>query len=137
MAFCVTLGPAIDALIAQYQKNALHEAVVVDHVASITADVAADNVRAALQDRLPSGRALTKRYSPGHCDWPLHDQAVLFSLLGNAAAHVDLSDRFIMTPRKSITAVAGIGPEETVGRYGNACDRCAHRGCAFRTANRT
>lgn len=61
--------------------------------------------------------------SPGMTDWPLQDgQPQIFKLLEGEPLSVQLTDSFIMLPRKSLTMVVGAGPNlEMAGR---TCDYC-------------
>ena len=47
--------------------------------------------------------------SPGHADWALAEQRVLFVLLPDAETGVTLTQTFLMYPRKSLGMVVGLG----------------------------
>ena len=51
----------------------------------------------------------TKRFSPGYSDFPLEFQRVLLAYLdAKNTVGIDLTDKILMVPSKSITAVLGI-----------------------------
>jgi hypothetical protein len=64
--------------------------------------------------------------SPGMIDWPLVEgQPQIFHLLENEPLEVELTNSYIMLPRKSLTMVLGAGPEMTAA--GRTCDFCSLR----------
>lgn len=65
-------------------------------------------------------------FSPGMVDWSVAEgQPQIFKLLGADGAIVNLTQSFIMIPRKSLTMVMGLGTDlDTSGR---TCDFCTMR----------
>lgn len=101
----VTLGVDIDRLITKININSKADGFIIDALASAAVEGLADCVDKIICE----GNNTTKRFSPGYSDLPLEFQASLLSRLN--AVHtigVTLTDSFMMTPRKSITAVIGI-----------------------------
>ena len=54
------------------------------------------------------GRHLTARYSPGYGDMPLTQQEGIVAVLEAARIGIGITERFLLTPGKSITAVLGL-----------------------------
>jgi len=76
----------------------------------------------ALREELRS----TTPLSPGMSGWNIEvGQREIFGLLGDGAAGVQLSPYCLMTPRKSLSMVVGIGKEVRMG--GQVCDFCGLR----------
>jgi hypothetical protein len=83
-----------------------------------------------LEDRFRPGR--TSSMSPGSLeDWPLEEQAVLFSILGNpeGAIGVRLSESLVMVPTKSVSGIR-FPTEESF----ESCQLCPREGCPGRRA---
>lgn len=117
-AFVVTLGPGPEQLIAHaHQEGRLKDLALLDAIASEAVESLAEQAndfveRLAQQER----RAITRRFSPGYCDFAIEQQAVLDKLVPFAACGVRLNQALLMLPEKSISAVIGLGP---VGSYGS------------------
>lgn len=126
VAFIVSLGPAVDELIAGAPR--LADAYLLDTIASAAAEKVADSFHRGVRAALAPGEDLSFRYSPGYCDWPLAGQDVLFSLVPGGEAGVTLSSHRLMQPRKSVSGLIGIGSRELIAGRGNACRWC-RAGC--------
>ena len=126
-----TLGEPLDAVLAD-EKLSAYDQSVLDRVASVAVEELLDEVERELVDRAAPDQALTARYSPGYCDWPLQAQRVLFALLPVEPLGITLSPSCLMQPRKSVTAVIGLGERRAVEEHGIACRFCGRRGCRYR-----
>lgn len=132
--FVASLGPRVDALLDRTMRSSLSDSVVLDAVASVAADLLADRVEEHLSVVLQPEEALSVRFSPGYCDWPVHDQAKLFSVLPQRPAGVELSPEFLMRPRKSISGILGVGMSRDMERHRFPCTSCGRTGCEHRRA---
>ncbi len=126
-----TLGTSLDH---ELNRDGLrmHERVVLDQAASDVMEAVMDMGQTHIQEQCRPGEAVTRRYSPGYCDWHIDQQRVLFSLLPSEVLGIRLSNSFLMSPRKSVTALMGVGDARIVELHGNACTRCSLRDCDFR-----
>ncbi|GEM_PF-156518 len=107
------------------------EAFIMDAVASLMAERAAERVHAAVAAAaLSSGWGVTERYSPGYCGWPVSDQRSLFSLLPPGALGIELTESSLMRPVKSVSGIIGAGPG--LARRGYRCDVCGRKDCTYR-----
>lgn len=78
-----------------------------------------------------AGLHLKPRFSPGYGDWRLEDQRQLLMLLDCAKRiGLTLTDGYMLTPIKSVTAVIGL-TEDTVCNT-SKCAACVNRACEFR-----
>jgi hypothetical protein len=132
VVFVVTLGPGIDELVDDAMCRRPHLGLMLDTAASMAAERQADRLTHLLGGRLDPGLGLTLRYSPGYCDWPLREQSKLFDLLPERPAGATLSTDYLMTPRKSVSGVIGIGPRRAVRETGCACKHCSRKDCVNR-----
>ena len=101
---------------------------VVDALGSVMAEEAADIMHRRVRGRMAvDNKAVTNRYSPGYCGWPVTDQAQLFSLFPQDICGVTLSAASLMDPIKSISGVIGIGEKVVHTPY--TCKSCVPEQC--------
>lgn len=85
-------------------------AVVLDAFASEYVDGTFDVMMARKNEALRrTGQRLTKRrFSPGYGDLDLHYQKVFYDLLGMETLGVKINENYLLSPEKSVIAVAGV-----------------------------
>lgn len=100
----------IRAVFDEIEKGNASKAVILDSVASQTADAALDWIVQMLDKLLAKeGKKLTKhRYSPGFGDLPLHYQKDIFEILQLNKLNMSLTEKFMLIPEKSVIAIAGV-----------------------------
>lgn len=108
--FAATIGIGFDRLIARYSSLSPSKAVCLHALGSerieALCDVFCDEIMK--QDAL-NGKKLTPRFSPGYGDLDICNQKVFDSLLMlNQSCGISFNSSLLMTPSKSVTAVAGI-----------------------------
>jgi len=106
-----TAGSEItDRITIEMDKGNAAAAVVMDAVASVSADMILDWIMDAFNKLLlAEARRLTRRrYSPGFGDLPLSSQAAIFRLLGLEKLNLTLNESMMLEPEKSVLAIAGI-----------------------------
>ncbi len=130
--FIVTLGQAVDNIISKTQSTNLQLSFIIDSVASLAVELGADFIQNSMRNELDSYENMTVRYSPGYCDWPLKEQEKIFSLLPLNPAGIHLSKNCLMSPKKSISCIAGIGKSSFIKNNGNACYNCNNINCIYR-----
>ncbi len=84
--------------------------LIIDSVASQKADACLDWMTAFVNKMLrKEGKTITaRRYSPGYGDFSLANQRIIFDVLQLAKLDLELTEKYILVPEKSVTAVAGI-----------------------------
>lgn len=106
VVMAATLGIDIDRLIARGSVISKAEGFFLDAVASSFAEAVIDYANDRLKQEFP----LRPRFSAGYGDWELSCQKdILDFLCADKLMGIKIGDNLIMTPRKSITAVCGIG----------------------------
>ncbi|TYQ15768.1 UNVERIFIED_CONTAM: hypothetical protein Cloal_2258 [Acetivibrio alkalicellulosi] len=106
-----TVGKNITEIISDEIKNGNASfGVVLDSVASQTADGALDWMVDFINKLLRrEGKKLTsKRYSPGYGDFPLLNQKEIYNILNLNKLDIEITDRYMLVPEKSVIAIAGI-----------------------------
>lgn len=105
IAFAVSLGMDVDRAINRAYHKSSAEGFILDAVASAYAESFADFVNTMISEGLDT----TKRFSPGYSDFPLDFQKDLLVYLdANNTVGIDLTEKLLMLPSKSITAVFGV-----------------------------
>ena len=135
--FMATVGPAVDLKVKRFMGQQRYaDAYVLDAMGSMSAENVVEQFyqRVAKRQAEKNG-SVTLRFSPGYCDWPIYQQRELFALFDETETpDVSLSEKCLMTPRKSITGLFGLLPEGVNGAdpaY-NPCNHCNKRDCIAR-----
>lgn len=126
-----TLSALVDALLRRAQAEDLAAAVALDCCATAAVEAVCDLAEAEIRVRFP-GCSFPFRFSPGYGDLPIELQDPILRLL-DAPRRVGLcaTDRHILTPRKSVTAVLGISDGE-ISPQKRGCASCTFRDrCKF------
>ncbi|MBD3241564.1 MAG: hypothetical protein GF331_13325 [Chitinivibrionales bacterium] len=132
-----TVGEEVEALLKHYQaQRRMSFSYLLDRAASVATEIFVGSFEQALAETLPAHLGITRRYSPGYCDWPIEQQRLLFGLLPHRPAGIRLLEGCLMTPRKSVSGIIGIGTRERVSYHGNACLSCMNAKCLHRRSNK-
>ena len=101
----VTLGIGVDRLLCRLNLLSQTEHFLTDALASAAAEALCDSVNRTIAE----GLLLKPRFSPGYGDVPLSVQGpILHRLRADSTLGITLNEAFLMTPVKSVTAIAGI-----------------------------
>ena len=114
-------------------------ALILDACASAACEAACDAVQELVEQQLQAeGIHFTDRFSPGYGDLPLEVQRPLLAFLdGQRMCGITLTDTFLMTPRKSVTALFGLSARPW-GKRARGCAFCSmNQNCSFRKAGIT
>lgn len=136
VCFITTIGGEVDSEInGMMRQGRLSEAFLIDALASVAIETVAEQFHRHMEsDYRDEDKAVTLRFSPGYCDWPIEEQRTLFGLFGSNTAGIELKDSCLMMPRKSISAVFGAYPvngDPTPCPY-NPCIDCSKINCSAR-----
>jgi hypothetical protein len=84
--------------------------LIIDSVASQKADACLDWMISFVNRMLrKEGKVITaRRFSPGYGDFDLANQRIIYDVLQLAKLDLELTERYMLIPEKSVTAVAGI-----------------------------
>ncbi|HAY61483.1 MAG TPA: Vitamin B12 dependent methionine synthase activation subunit [Acidaminococcaceae bacterium] len=145
--FGATLGSRIDSTLRRMAVRSVSEAAAGQAVAAALIESYCNACCRELARELPQGQKLKGRFSPGYGDWDLAEQRLLFRALDCARTiGLTLTDRCMMAPVKSVTAVVAIAgaadplvdPEEAERLVAAAeaqhskCQDCDKTDCEFR-----
>ena len=110
LVFGATVGAEMDRLILKYSRLEPSKALIMQALGAERIESLCDAFCRDTAEKLTSqGKILMPRVSPGYGDIPLAMQKELFALLDcPRKIGLTLSDQLIMSPSKSVTALAGI-----------------------------
>ena len=131
--FAATLGAQTDLLIQRYNILDLSKAVILQACAAAAIEEYCDERQEEIRLEAASQQLyLRPRYSPGYGDFDLSHQKALLALL-DAPKRIGLTatDRFILAPSKSVTAIIGFTHEDTTCHIAR-CMTCTAKNCPFR-----
>ena len=106
-----TAGSRItDAIQKDSARDNLTRAVVFDAVASEIVDALLDWIMSFYNQKLRrENKHLTStRFSAGYHDFLLENQKIIYNILQLKRIGININENFILTPEKSVTAVAGV-----------------------------
>lgn len=128
--FASTLGAGVDRLIARAGRISAARGVVTDALAS----AAAESWCAQVNAKLDAGELfLRPRYSPGYGDVALEHQVFFLKRLDTARQiGLSVTAAGMMTPVKSVTAVAGLSPTPVRCKAQTGCAACGLADCPYR-----
>jgi hypothetical protein len=133
--FVATVGKGIDSFIRKLMdQKRVAEAYIVDAIGSAAAEQTVDAFQRKY-DTVETDRdeRTTLRFSPGYCDWKVEEQRKLFKVIDNSLIGVELSESYLMTPRKSVSGIFGIGRRQEIGHVPtNPCVMCGMHNCIAR-----
>ena len=130
-----TIGVGADVLIRRYGAVSPAKGLMMQAIGAERAESLADALSARLSENVrEEGLALTRRFSPGYGDLPLSFQRDLFRVLPLGKIGLTLNEGLMMSPSKSVTAVAGLLPAGTDcgDEPGSCCASCASADCPYR-----
>lgn len=131
--FGATVGIGLDRLIAKYNRISPARALIFQAIGAERIESLCDAFCAEISDELcTNGRALKPRVSPGYGDISIELQRDIFALLDcPRKIGLTLNSSLLMSPSKSVTAIAGITSRQGEGEP-QKCEVCQKADCEFR-----
>lgn len=137
-----TIGPQIDVQIRRYARTSPSKSVILQAVGAAAIEAYCDLLEVRMAAEV-SGEDLTllPRFSPGYGDFSLEHQRDFFRVLDPPRrAGITLTDRLLMVPEKSVTAVIGLAKasdtenpcRQDLPASPGRCAVCSNEGCGFR-----
>ncbi len=133
VVFLVTIGGRLEEMVRHLAEEGLVlQATVLDAVGSGVVETVADFVQDMIGEVARSqGLRISRRFSPGYCDWEVSQQRMLFRAMNGDCAGIRLTDGYLMLPQKSVSGIIGIGQNSSIEDY-NPCKTCKERDCLGR-----
>ncbi len=132
--YLVTIGQDLEDAASNYMKMGDHLfGYLLYRVGSFAVESMAQNAENALRDSFKGKRmSVSMRFSPGYCDWPIEEQFKLQRILDFSKIGVTLTDNCMMIPKKSISALVGVGNENLFSKIISPCSVCNMKVCDYR-----
>lgn len=130
--FAATTGAMAERLIMKQNRLSPLKGIITDSIGSASIEDFCDLLNKMLTDLASeSGKFLRPRFSCGYGDFPLEFQPEILKFLDSSRKiGLNITDNLMMTPIKSVTAVAGISDLPTKCRTG--CVNCEKTDCEYR-----
>ncbi|MCL2009916.1 MAG: hypothetical protein FWG71_05145 [Synergistaceae bacterium] len=125
-----TLGAGADSLLRRCGVRDMGKAAIAQAVCAAMIEAYCDQVESEILQKIEAGLCLTARFSPGYGDFDLSHQKDILRLLGCGKIGLALTDGYMLTPSKSVTAVIGLTKEKRAAE--GKCGGCADKQCAYR-----
>lgn len=108
--FGATLGTEVDRQIRKYEVTDLSRAVVFQACASAYLEEYCDKIQSDLETLVnEKGSVIRPRFSPGYGDFSIfHQREILRMLDATKSIGLSMTEGYMLTPSKSVTAVIGI-----------------------------
>lgn len=129
---CATVGADVDKLIRISQIEDMAKAVVIDTMASVAIEMTCNEIEKIIKTEYKDF-FMTWRYSAGYGDFPIETQKAFTEILNSyRSIGVCTTDSYLLTPKKSVTAVIGLSISE-IAREKKGCISCNLKdSCTFR-----
>jgi hypothetical protein len=131
--FAATLGTEVERLIRKAQIVDMAKAVVMQACAATLLEEYCDELQQKIAEHMQEqGKYIRPRFSPGYGDFSIqHQKDVLVMLEASKRIGVTMTDSYMLTPTKSVTAVIGISDTQTECKS-NTCEECDKTDCTYR-----
>jgi len=129
-----TIGSHIEDMSSALAEDGyITESYVVDAIGSSATEKLSETVHLRIGlEAATLGLCVSRRFSPGYCDWHIDQQAVIFSIAGGDSAGVQLTSDYLMLPRKSSSGIIGVGRCDGQVETYNPCVTCGKMACPGR-----
>lgn len=128
-----TLGVQTDRLLKRYSYTDMARVVVLQACAAAVLEEYLDGWQDELRTQMKlQGYYLHPRFSPGYGDFSIEHQGEILRMLdGTKRIGLSVTDGNMLAPTKSVTAVIGLGKDET-SCPPEGCESCEKADCLYR-----
>lgn len=132
----VTLGSRVDALMRKYSILDMSKAVVIQACATALLEEECDKIQDIISEEIGVEGHFRPRFSPGYGDFSIiYQNSMLQILEASKKIGLTMTDGYMLTPSKSITAIIGISKIKQNCRK-EGCEVCEKGDCAYRRSER-
>jgi len=131
-----TVGPSIDECVTREMEKDIVYGLAIDGLGSAAVETLANHVCHTIEEEATSlDLTTTAPLSPGMIDWPVEEgQPAIFDVLQPQQIGLRLTPQCIMSPRKSLTMLIGVGHDLNTSK--RTCDYCAMQDrCRYKAHN--
>ena len=132
--FLVTIGNHLEEMVCRLAEDKLVlQATMLDAIGSVAVESAANFVQGKVEEIAHAqGLCISRRFSPGYCDWDIGQQRMVFRAMNGNSAGVRLTEGCLMLPQKSVSGIIGIGTGDSNVENYNPCKTCKKLDCPGR-----
>ena len=133
VVFGATLGAGVDMLMKRYSLTNMAKAVVLQACAAAMLEEYCDEEQNKIAGELGKEHMyLRPRFSPGYGDYSiLHQEDILRMLDAAKTIGLTMTESYMLTPTKSVTAVIGISTTKEPCHI-KGCEECQKLDCIYR-----
>ncbi len=131
--FGATLGIGVDRMIRRKSLTDMADAVVLQACAAALLEEYCDECQEKLAKEMEKeGYYLRPRFSPGYGDFAIEHQKDVMRVLDCAKTiGLTMTESYMMSPTKSVTAVIGAGTSN-IRCHAKGCEACEKQDCIYR-----
>ncbi len=128
-----TLGIEVDRLLKRYSLTDMSRVVVLQAAAAAMLEDYLNQCQDKLRGEFESrGEYLRPRFSPGYGDFDIRHQDMILRMLdADKRIGLTMTDSYMLTPAKSVTAVIGISRKKERCPL-EGCEACDKKDCIYR-----
>lgn len=133
VVFGATLGTGVDVLMKRYSLTDMAKAVVLQACAAAMLEEYCDEEQNKIAESLQKNQLyLRPRFGPGYGDYSiLHQDDILRMLDAAKTIGLTMTESYMLTPTKSVTAVIGISSTREPCHI-KGCEECQKLDCIYR-----
>lgn len=131
----VTIGKDVETAVTHYFKAGKYSySLLLDAAATTAVEQTADTIEKIIFAQYKTkGYHLLPRYSPGYGDWDIRFQPNMLTLASANKLGLTVTESCMLIPRKSITAVIGLVPNQVnLMTKNKSCRTCSQINCLAR-----
>lgn len=129
--FVATTTTAVDRLILKHSKLNRARSVIIDAIGSAAIESFCDVLCQKIQS--DNNVCFRPRFSPGYGDLSILCQQDVLKCVDSARKiGVSLTDRYMMIPTKSVSAIVGVRPQGEFCTKASSCEICEDMNCPYR-----
>ncbi|QGG48449.1 methionine synthase [Heliorestis convoluta] len=142
VVLAATIGPGLEEAVEEhFAAGRYSHALLLDAAGTTAIEAIANQANRLIEEEAARrGYEATWRFSPGYGDWDLEVQASLLALIEASKLPLQLTSRSMLQPQKSITAIIGLFPRESMKdkeiiakkNCRNHCQSCNQPNCPAR-----
>ena len=131
--FAATLGTDVDRLLNKALKLDIAKAAVIQAAAAAAIEDYCNDCQNDITAKVKKeGLYVRPRFSPGYGDFDIHHQDDILRMLDTAKKiGLTMTDSYMLTPTKSVTAIIGISDTQEKCHI-KGCEACEKKDCIYR-----
>ncbi len=128
-----TLGIEVDLAMHRYTLTDMAKVVIFQACAAAVLEEFCDQCQEQIADEMaPEYKGMRPRFSPGYGDFDIHHQEDILRMLeAHKKIGLSMTESYMLTPTKSVTALIGFAEKET-GCPKSGCEACEKKDCIYR-----